>query len=96
MAKRGRPPGSKNDGWRAAIAAKYPGWHPVQQLADVANDIEAEPARRDAAATTCARYYAPQLKAIDHTGKVDANVGLKLSGDQLRAMAAFVHAKNGD
>ena len=36
----------------------------------VANDKSEDMDRRIAAATTCARYMAPQLKAVEHKGEI--------------------------
>ena len=83
----GRVVGSRNKPkpWLAQIQADHPGWHPVRQLAAVANDPDADPARRDAAATTCARYMAPQLKAVEHSGGIASAITIDTSPAALAA-----------
>jgi len=47
------------------LEEKYPGWHPVAQLADIANDIENDLKTRMDAAKEVAQYVTPKLKAIE-------------------------------
>ena len=66
-----RPAGLPNKNKQALILlleAKYPGWHPVMQLADIANDEDAEDKMRFDAAKEVAQYVTPKLKAVEHSG----------------------------
>ena len=63
-----RPKGSLNRPKRRLLQIleeKYPGWHPVAQLADIANDIENDLKTRMDAAKEVAQYVTPKLKAVE-------------------------------
>ena len=49
----------------ARLDAKFPGWHPVVQMAELANDAEQPVELRFNAAKEVAKYVVPQLKAVD-------------------------------
>jgi hypothetical protein len=65
----GRPVGVPNTlkaTLMARLDAKFPGWHPIIQMAGIAND-EAQPIElRFNAAKEVAKYVVPQLKAVTH------------------------------
>ena len=48
---------------------KYPGWHPVIQMADVANDKNEDNQTRFNAAKEVAQYVTPKLKAMEMSVK---------------------------
>lgn len=90
MAGRGRPLGSINRNKRPLLALleqQYPGWNPVLQMAEAANNPELTIEQRLAAAKEAARYIVPQLKAVEVSGpggdalKVSFNLGIE-RGDQ--------------
>ena len=51
------------------IAAKYPGWDPVEAMAEIARDEENDVMIRLAALKEVSQYIHPKRKAIEHTGK---------------------------
>jgi len=67
-----RPKGTPNKNKQALIVlleAKYPGYHPVLEMASVANDEGADPTARFNANKEVAQYIVPKLKATEITGK---------------------------
>jgi hypothetical protein len=50
----------------ARLDARFPGWHPVVQMAEMANDETLSTQDRFQAAKEVAKYVTPQLKAIEH------------------------------
>jgi hypothetical protein len=52
----------------ARLDAKFPGWHPVIQMAEIANDTTLEIDLRFNAAKEVAKYVTPQLKAVEVSG----------------------------
>jgi len=76
-----RPHGSKNQPKRAIIRLldeKFPGWNPLVQLAETANDASVDRTLRDNAAREVAQYITPKLKAIEveNTGQGTDLAGL--------------------
>ena len=66
-----RPAGASNKPKRALIALldeKFPGWNPVVQMAERANNEDETPEARFQACKEVAKYVVPQLKAVEHTG----------------------------
>ena len=64
----GRPAGAPNKPKRALyalLAERFPGWHPVVQMAEMANDPDLMHEQRFNAAKEVAKYIVPQLKAVD-------------------------------
>jgi hypothetical protein len=76
MAKRGRPPGKAKDNLLRRVQRKFQGYHPVIQLADIANN-EAYPIeiRLQAAKELC-QYVAPKRKAVEVKSTVKQTVSL--------------------
>ena len=75
-----RPAGSPNKNKQALIAlleAKYPGYHPVIEMAGIANDDTNDLPTRFAAHKEVAQYVTPKLKAIEHTGDIDTEITIK-------------------
>jgi hypothetical protein len=67
----GRPAGVPTKPKRALLALlneKFPGWHPVVQMAEIANDDSQTIDLRFNAAKEVAKYVTPQLKAVEVTG----------------------------
>jgi len=67
----GRPKGSEGANRREARAVlkeKYPEWHPLLQMADIANDADNTKELQFQAAKEVQSYLMPKLKAIEHTG----------------------------
>ena len=64
-----RPAGSPNKPKRALLALlqeRFPGWHPVVHMAEIANDEAQAIELRFNAAREVAKYVTPQLKAVTH------------------------------
>ena len=51
------------------IASKYPGWDPVEAMAEIAQDDTNDVMIRLAALKEVSQYIHPKRKAIEHTGK---------------------------
>jgi len=68
----GRQKGTPNKDTQALqdrIASKYPGWDPVEAMAEIARDEENDVMIRLAALKEVSQYIHPKRKAIEHTGK---------------------------
>ena len=68
----GRQKGTPNKDTKALqdrIASKYPGWDPVEAMAEIARDEQNDVMVRLAALKEIAQYIHPKRKAIEHTGK---------------------------
>ena len=66
-----RPKGSLNRPKRRLLQIleeQFPGWHPVVQLAEVANNPDNDLRTRTDAAREVAQYVTPKLKAIEIQG----------------------------
>lgn len=50
------------------LEEQFPGWHPVTQLAGIANDTELDLRTRMDAAKEVAQYVTPKLKAVEIQG----------------------------
>jgi hypothetical protein len=64
----GRPIGMPNkptQALRALLDKRFPGWNPVEQMAEIAQDETADIAIRLNAAKEVAKYVYPQLKAVE-------------------------------
>ena len=73
----GRPAGSANKNKQALIAlleAKYPGYHPVIEMAGIANNEENDLQTRFNAHKEVAQYVTPKLKALEVTGDMNVNL----------------------
>ena len=55
-------------GLLARLQQDFPNYHPIVEMARVANDPNADPQARFAANKEVAKYVTPQLKAVDLTG----------------------------
>ncbi len=53
------------------LADKFPDWHPVVAMAEMANDVSLAKDLRLTAMKEVSKYVAPQLKAIEHSGNID-------------------------
>ena len=76
---RGRPPGVKNRARRHLLKLldeKFPGYHPVVEMAKVANDATQPLEIRFAANKEVARYVAPVLAAVKVQAEVNENSGV--------------------
>lgn len=72
-----RPKGSLNKPKRMLIARLeelFPGYHPIVDMAAIANDTAASKEDRFAANKEVAQYYQPKLKAMDINANVDSTL----------------------
>lgn len=65
MPSRAGSPNKLKQSLLARLDAKFPDWHPVVQMAEIANDETLSVQDRFNAAKEVAKYVTPQLKAID-------------------------------
>ncbi len=87
----GRPKGSPNKPKRALLRMleeQFPGWHPVTQLAEIANNVENDLRTRMDAAKEVAQYVTPKLKAIEIQGSTETSLTQLLQ--QLQNATALV------
>lgn len=73
----GRPKGSMNRPKRRLIQIleeQFPGWHPVTQLAAIANDESNDLRTRMDAAKEVAQYVTPKLKAVEIQGSTETSL----------------------
>lgn len=59
----------RSQGLLAMIQKDFPNYHPVMEMAKLANDPDASRDERFAANKEVAKYVTPVLKAIEHTGE---------------------------
>ena len=74
----------------ALLDERWPGWHPVVQLADVANDEGLPIETRLDACKAAARYVAPTLKAVEHKGAVTTRAIIDLDSEAVQAAAQSI------
>ena len=89
----GRSKGTPNRPRKELVALldeRWPGWHPVVQLADVANDESLPIELRIDACKAVARHVAPTLKAVEHRGTVTTRQIIDLDSDSARAAAQSI------
>lgn len=65
--KKGVPNKNKQALW-ARLDREFPGWNPVVQMAEAANNPELTFEQRISAAKEAAKYLVPQLKAVEVSG----------------------------
>ena len=68
MASRLGSPNKNKRGLLARLQEEFPNYHPIVEMARVANDPEADEQTRFNANKEVAKYVTPQLKAVDLTG----------------------------
>lgn len=68
MASRKGIPNKPRQGLLARLQREYPNYHPILEMARLANDPNADEKDRFAANKEVAKYVTPQLKAVEHTG----------------------------
>ncbi len=80
MSKIGRPAGSQNKNKNAMVLLlqkKYPGYHPIMEMAAIANDLANTIEMRAGMHKEIAQYVTPKLKAVEITGSIDSRVTYK-------------------
>ena len=77
MPSRAGIPNKNKQALIALLQAKYPEYHPVVEMAAIANDKTQDIATRFAAHKEVAQYVTPKLKALEVTGELDHNVTRK-------------------
>ena len=68
MASRLGSPNKNKRGLLARLQQDFPNYHPIVEMARLANDPEADQQTRFNANKEVAKYVTPQLKAVDLTG----------------------------
>ncbi len=68
MASREGSPNKNKQALIKLLEIKYPGYHPITELVDIALDTENEVSIRLHANKEVAQYIVPKLKAIELTG----------------------------
>jgi hypothetical protein len=58
----------------ALLNEKYPGYHPILEMAAIANDTDVDLAMRAGMHKEIAQYVVPKLKAVETTGEVSLDV----------------------
>lgn len=77
----GRPKGAVNKDKRPLLemlAAKFPDYHPVLAMAEIANDENNELKLRFDASKEVAQYVTPKLKSVEHTGEGGGNLIIEI------------------
>lgn len=78
--RKGTPNGERKE-LVAMLAEKYPDYHPVIAMADIANNEKYDIDLRFQANKECAKYVCPQLKAIELTGQNGNQLSIKVHRD---------------
>lgn len=80
-------PVSNGDRVLQMIRQKYPGYHPLMAIAEIAHEPEQDPKVRLDCHKTIAKYVAPELRSIDVKGEVTSTrrVIVSLFQDELDA-----------
>ena len=60
------------------IQEKYPDYHPILAMAEIANDTSTDAGVRVAIHRELANYVFPKLKAVEHTGKVEGGGAMRI------------------
>lgn len=74
-----RPAGSLNKPKRALLKLlqeRYPDYHPVVEMAKIANDDTNDVNLRSQMHKEVAKYVEPMLKAVEHTGDIQGDIKL--------------------
>lgn len=82
----GRKLGGKNKNVMLELLhSKYPDWHPLLAMAEIANDEESDQTLKLQACKEICKYVSPQLRAVELTGKDGKDLIPSLSDDELLA-----------
>lgn len=76
----GRQKGTPNKNKQAlleAIQDRFPEYHPVLAMAEIANDEKADPAMRFQAHKEVAQYIEPKRKAVETTMTLEGEIGVR-------------------
>lgn len=82
----GRPKGAHNKDKQELIDminVKYPDYHPLLALADIANDSDNDKNLQFQASKEICKYIVPQLKSIDHSFVDKLNITVRVNGRKL-------------
>lgn len=58
------------------IQEKYPDYHPLMAVADIANQDDSTIGQKMEASKTVLKYTLPELKSIDISGQIDHNLSV--------------------
>lgn len=96
MASRAGSPNKNKRGLLARLQREFPEYHPVVEMARIANDPENDVHLRGTMHGNVAKYVTPQMKAIDLNMSGTVNVGHKqITDEQWAALAQVEHVIEG-
>lgn len=65
------------------IQEKYPNYHPLLALAEIANDEESDKNLKLQASKEVCKYIVPQLKSVDHSFDTKNDITVTIGGNKL-------------
>ena len=65
------------------IQEKYPDYHPLLALAEIANDSDNDKNLQLQASKEVCKYIVPQLRSIDHSIDTKHNITVSIGGNKL-------------
>jgi len=65
------------------IQEKFPDYHPLLALAEIANDDESDKNLKLQASKEVCKYIVPQLRSVDHSIDTKHNITVSIGGDKL-------------
>jgi hypothetical protein len=74
MASRAGSPNKNKQGLLARLRREFPGYHPVVEMARIANDLNNDVQLRGQMHSNVAKYVTPALKAIEVSGPDGENL----------------------
>lgn len=94
MASRAGIPNKPKVGLLARLRREFPNYHPVVEMARVANDMENDTQTRFNANVQVAKYVVPQLRAVEHSGSIDGHTTVTvkaITDEEWAALAKLEH-----
>jgi len=82
----GRKKGSPNKDKQELIdmiQEKFPEYHPLLAMAEIANDDKSDKNLQLQASKEVAKYIVPQLKSVDHSFDTKHNISVTVGGNKL-------------
>jgi hypothetical protein len=85
MASRAGSPNKNKQALLKMLELRYPDYHPVIELVEIAMDKENDVSLRLNANKEVAQYVVPKLRAVEHTGKDGGAIETKWTTEVVRA-----------
>jgi len=79
MGSRAGSPNRSKQGLLVRLQREFPNYHPIVEMARIANDPEKDVNLRAQMHTQVAKYVTPQLKAVEHTGTDGAQLEITVN-----------------